>query len=230
MKTCHHCNLPATNPQPWEEHTQSWEHKRTGWIGDQFIPYERVRARKVVQRKITLCGLCMALAVVETYGEEYAMSMKDEIWEMIEKELAGRANQASSNDNGNPLSKPNVSRKRKGRKAKRAQMTADEARSFDGYSETNTNLLTALLECSCSPYLDVYTYARGQAQGFQVRKMDKSKGEGAYKLPLYRTVEKEDDEGNVKQVSIPAGNSNVFCRCQVDEMKACPELVEGAVA
>ncbi|MCH7523633.1 MAG: hypothetical protein IIC74_01155 [Bacteroidetes bacterium] len=141
---------------------------------------------------------------------------------MVEKEVAGRSNTATSareNTVVRTVSKPTskVSRKRKGRKAKRERMTADEARSFEGFSESNTELLLSMLECNCSPYLDVFTYGRWQAQDMQVRKMDKDKGEGAYKLPLYRTIEKTDeDTGEVTQVSIPAGNSNVFCRCQVD--------------
>ena len=59
------------------------------------------------------------------------------------------------------------------------RMTAAEATSFATYSPTNAIHVRASLACGCQPYLDVFTYRRWQAQGFQVQPL---KGEG----PLFQ--------------------------------------------
>ena len=86
------------------------------------------------------------------------------------------------------------------------KMTNTEARSFDGYSDSNAMLIYAALECSCKPYHDVFTYNRWEAQGYQVQRDEKG-----IKIPSFRKY--EDDDGNTK--TVPTKPSHVFCRCQV---------------
>lgn len=52
-------------------------------------------------------------------------------------------------------------------------MTAETARTFNGYSVANAVTVTAALRdrgCSCEPYADVFTFNRWRAQGRTVRK------------------------------------------------------------
>ena len=68
--------------------------------------------------------------------------------------------------------------------------------------------------CGCQAYEKVFTFNRWKAQGFSVKR-----GEKSISLPLVRNVESEDEEtGEVKTHKLLA-SSHVFCRCQVEEAK-----------
>jgi hypothetical protein len=89
-------------------------------------------------------------------------------------------------------------------------LTPETARQFDRYSVANAVTLKETLPCGCEPYVDVFTYRRWKAQGFQVQK-----GEKAIKLPLiYQRTEKDRETGE-ETVTRRMGRSAVFCRCQV---------------
>jgi len=47
--------------------------------------------------------------------------------------------------------------------------TPETARRFDRYSVANAVMLKEALPCGCEPYIDVFTYRRRKAQGFQVQ-------------------------------------------------------------
>ena len=98
--------------------------------------------------------------------------------------------------------------------------TQETARVFEtGYSEINA-LIVEMAPCTCKAYEDIFTYNRWQALGFQVRK-----GEKATKIKTWKRIKKTDDKtGKDKSFSIPR-TSNVFCRCQVDEIGAEPAPV-----
>ncbi len=89
-------------------------------------------------------------------------------------------------------------------------MSVDEARSFQTYSIANAVAVKEALPCGCEPYVDVFTYRRWKAQGFQVQR-----GEKAIRLPLiYQRTEKDPDTGE-QTTRRRMGRSAVFCRCQV---------------
>ena len=90
------------------------------------------------------------------------------------------------------------------------QMTADDARRFDGASIPNTIAVLTALECNCQPYQDVFTYNRWKAQGFQVQR-----GEKSIRLPLFYSREVEDKKTGERRTEKRRGSSAVFCRCQV---------------
>jgi len=89
-------------------------------------------------------------------------------------------------------------------------MTSADARSFGRTSVGNAVAVIAALGCECKPYVDVFTYRRWQAQGYQVQK-----GEKAIKLPLVRTVVSKDKLTGEDSPRRVLGSSAVFCRCQV---------------
>lgn len=86
------------------------------------------------------------------------------------------------------------------------QMTKEQATSFSHVSLIHAIIVERTLQCGCKAYVDVFTYNRWQAQGFQVKR-----GEKALKLAIIREVVDETDE-EVKKVW---GRSHVFCRHQV---------------
>ena len=94
-------------------------------------------------------------------------------------------------------------------------MKASEAKTFEGYSTTHAAILTMAAQangCNCEPYVDWFTYARWNAQGYQVQK-----GERGVQLYVFRTIEEKDkDTGKVRKSSRP-WRSYVFCKCQVKE-------------
>ncbi len=97
---------------------------------------------------------------------------------------------------------------------KRPAITAEQAKHFAGYSQSNAMLVVAALRTrchnGCQPYQDVYTYERWQAQGMQVQK-----GEKSIHIPIVKHKMIEDEEeGIIKDVTIK-GTACVFCRCQV---------------
>lgn len=95
-------------------------------------------------------------------------------------------------------------------------LTSDKARSFDYFSRTNADVLTAAATqngCACQPYLDWFTYQRWQAQGFQVRK-----GEHGIRL-LTWVAQETDPDTDAIQLKSPKKRPwryTAFCRCQVD--------------
>ena len=88
--------------------------------------------------------------------------------------------------------------------------TPETARRFDRYSVANAVTVKEALPCGCEPYVDVFTYRRWRAQGFQVQRAEK-----AIRLPLiYQRTEKDRETGE-QTTSRRMGRSAVFCRCQV---------------
>lgn len=90
-------------------------------------------------------------------------------------------------------------------------MSQTEAVHFDRYSISNAVVVTTALACGCEPYVDVYTYRRWKAQGFQV-----SKGSKAIKLPQVRTVDVENKKTGEMENRKIFHMSAVFCRHQVE--------------
>ena len=103
----------------------------------------------------------------------------------------------------------------------RPAMTEDQAKSFNSYSATNAATLqgaAAARGCQCEPYNDWYTYARWQAQGFQVRK-----GEHAARLPCFAPVTRKDPTtGETVIAGKRPWTAYVFCRHQVDPQGSAP--------
>ena len=90
------------------------------------------------------------------------------------------------------------------------KLTPEAARRFDRFSIANAVTLKERLPCGCEPYVDVFTYRRWKAQGFQVQR-----GEKAIRLPLiYRRTERDARTGQ-EITKERIGRSAVFCRCQV---------------
>jgi len=102
-------------------------------------------------------------------------------------------------------------------------MTADDARTFDGYSVANAIAVKAALSdraCTCEPYADVFTFNRWIAQGRAVRK-----GEHGIRLTVYVAARRHDavDDAQGVETSAPGPRtyprtSFVFCRCQTEEV------------
>lgn len=95
---------------------------------------------------------------------------------------------------------------------KRPAMTATEAKSFNRVSLANMVAVRRALKCGCQPYRDVFTFWRWKAQGFSVRK-----GEKSIHIPVViNTPESEDaDTGEIKHGARLLWTGHVFCRCQV---------------
>ncbi len=92
-----------------------------------------------------------------------------------------------------------------------SEMTEDESKRFDRYSIENASQVeNAFASCGCQAYVDVYTYNRWQAQGFQV-----VKGQKAVKISTARKVE-DKKTGEDKMIF---KTSFVFCKHQVEEIK-----------
>ena len=92
--------------------------------------------------------------------------------------------------------------------------TPETARQFDRFSVANAVTVKQALPCGCEPYVDVFTYNRWKAQGFQVQR-----GEKAVKLPLIYSRDDTDPQTGEKQTVRRMGRSAVFCRCQVRPSK-----------
>ena len=90
------------------------------------------------------------------------------------------------------------------------KMTAEDARTFQTFSIHNAAAVAAALPCGCQPYVDVFTFRRWLAQGFAVQR-----GQHAIKIPVVKTVEREDRETGEKTTRRILGSGAVFCRCHV---------------
>ena len=90
------------------------------------------------------------------------------------------------------------------------RMTAAQAMSFSTYSVANASHVKHSLACGCEPYVDVFTYNRWQAQGFQVQR-----GEKAVKIPVVKVVATENKETGDQETRKLLGTGAVFCRHQV---------------
>ena len=89
-------------------------------------------------------------------------------------------------------------------------MTASQARSFNTYSHKNAAIIVSSLKCECSPYEDVFTYQRWQAQQMQVQR-----GEHGIKIMSVRSYDKTDDDTGETKSRKYMGKASVFCRCQI---------------
>lgn len=94
------------------------------------------------------------------------------------------------------------------------KMTPAQARTFNGYSVANAIYVVTSLECGCEPYVDVFTYNRWQAQGFQVQR-----GEKAIKIVVTQIELDYEETGEVVTKKV-LGRGAVFCRHQVKEVKS----------
>lgn len=90
MKTCAHCGQPATQPQKWTR-SESIPYRQQGWVGDQFVPYDR-KWKGVRDTRITLCGLCFALECleIEKLGEKDVNELQRELLQLAETEVTAR--------------------------------------------------------------------------------------------------------------------------------------------
>ncbi len=92
------------------------------------------------------------------------------------------------------------------------EMTASDARHFERYSVANAATVMHSRGCGCKPYVDVFTYQRWRAQGFQVQK-----GEKSIRIPTITRIEKTNKEtGEIERFG-RRHISFVFCRHQVKE-------------
>jgi N-terminal domain of anti-restriction factor ArdC len=94
------------------------------------------------------------------------------------------------------------------------RFTPETAREFDRFSVANAVTVKKSLPCGCEPYVDVFTYRRWQAQGFQVQR-----GQKAIKLPLIYKRSETDPKTGERTESRRVGRSAVFCRCQVNPIE-----------
>ena len=94
-------------------------------------------------------------------------------------------------------------------KQTRPQLTAEEAQTFGRYSVANATRIEAALECDCRAYVDVFTYRRWRALGYQVQR-----GERAIRIPVVTDTVREDEDGTSSQ-SKRFNSSSVFCRHQL---------------
>jgi len=95
----------------------------------------------------------------------------------------------------------------------REKMTAEKAVTFNRYSLANAAIAIAERHCDCKPYVDIFTYVRWQALGYQVKK-----GEHGTKLGVLIEQETENEKGE-KVLSKRPWGTVVFCRCQVEKKK-----------
>ncbi len=185
MKICSNCELPILGePQPYENHEPVYR-KRNGWIGDQFIPYEsRIKGVKI--KKTWLCGYCYATKEIEVMreGGKDVTELEKALLAIADREVAARVNETAT--------KPDITPSKRKRTTKRPDMTPHQARTFQTYSAENATTVVMNLECGCEPYVEVFTYNRWKAQGFQVQKGMKS-----IKIPVYGTSTGENEGGEV---------------------------------
>ena len=90
-------------------------------------------------------------------------------------------------------------------------MTSSEARHFERFSVQNAAIVAEAFPCGCEAYVDVFTYRRWQAQGFQVQKGEKSVRVTTW-IPIKHT---DETTGEKKVVGKRPKVAAVFCRHQV---------------
>jgi mannose-6-phosphate isomerase class I len=93
-------------------------------------------------------------------------------------------------------------------------MTELEARKFDRFSEQNYEVVKEQLECGCEPYVDVFTLKRWNAQGFKVKK-----GEKSIRITTIVKKEVKDKKTGEKETKQFPKTAFVFCRCQVEKFE-----------
>ncbi len=112
---------------------------------------------------------------------------------------------------------------------RRPRMTAQDATSFTGYSVASMMQISMAIgaraeagvypDCTCEPYADTFTFARWIAQGFAVRKGEKSLRISTFTPVGERTVKNADepsDGADTPSVRLRPCTAFLFCRCQVD--------------
>lgn len=108
------------------------------------------------------------------------------------------------------------------------RMTAREARTFVTYSERNAAIVAEAFEdCGCEAYINVYTYNRWKAQGYQVRKGESSTVVEVIVKASFKVQEKDED-GNDVELTKTYGKKRMmplFCKHQVDAAQAKIEKV-----
>ena len=102
--------------------------------------------------------------------------------------------------------------------------TPQTARQFDRFSVANAVTVKKSLRCGCEPYVDVFTYRRWKAQGFQVQR-----GQKAIKLPLIYKRSEIDAKTGEQTETRRIGRSAVFCRCQVNPIECQRNLGDSLV-
>ena len=102
-------------------------------------------------------------------------------------------------------------------RAKRPQMSAQQATMFDRFSVGNAVMAESALDCGCKAYETIFTYNRWKAQGYQV-----IRGQKAVHLPMVKEVERDAENGETKTKRIFT-SSSVFCKHQVEPIKATDE-------
>ena len=98
--------------------------------------------------------------------------------------------------------------------ASREKMTTEQATQFKSFSIGNATQVAAaaiVRGCECKPYIDCFTYARWQAQGYQVRR-----GEHGTKIGILIETRKVNDEG-LEYTETRPWSTTVFCKHQVDK-------------
>ena len=95
-------------------------------------------------------------------------------------------------------------------KQSKPAMTPTEAVAFEGYSVANALTVTSNLDCGCKPYVDVFTYRRWAAQGYQVQSDQKG-----IKVPVMSTQRIVDEETGDVTFKTFRKNSALFCKHQV---------------
>ena len=215
MTDCYECGKPAGQPHEWIL-TESMPYKRQGWVGDQFVPYDR-KWKGVKETRVTLCGICYATHEVEGMRERGidVTELELALLDIAKSEAAAQTTAPKANGtatNRKPTRK--VHRNGTGVKARRETFTQTSATMFNTVSVPNAMLAESGRGCDCLAYVDIFTYRRWQAQGYQVRK-----GSKGSKIPILKDVVLEDsDTGEAVSQRQIKGTATVFCRCQVDEL------------
>ena len=213
VRTCDTCGRVPRAPQRHVKFTPT-PYKRNGWIGDQFIPYDK-RWKGGRETKIVLCGLCYAKQECEAMrdGGKDVTELEQLLLEMAEKETAPGVGSSNGTASDHKRVQTKVPQTKRRRKAKAPKMTPEQAVTFNQHSTANMVLVETVLNCDCMAYADVFTYRRWRAQGFQVQR-----GQKAIRVPLVKDVSQEDDEtGEVTHKHIKT-SAAVFCRHQVQEV------------
>ncbi len=217
-RTCYDCGKPAVAPEQVSTFT-GVPYRRNGWVGTTFVPYDK-KYKSIKESKRTVCGLCFAqheIKNMEAQGEDVT-ELQQYLAEIAEREVTARVqsdSHTSTNGVTNHATK-SVAPTRRRRKAKRQQMTAEQATDFDRYSDANIQLVEGSLSCECQAYADTFTYKRWRAQGYQVQR-----GEHGIKIPVFANDQQVDeDSGEVTDAKRIKTTATVFCRHQVKSVES----------